>query len=48
MDTIFPYCCKLLGEGQGEEDGRGRGGKGGSVNWRGAKSVCRSALPPPP
>ena len=65
MDTIFPYCCKLLGEGQGVrqwgrggggegevEDGRGgrergRGGRGVTANGKGAKSVCRSALPPP-
>ena len=31
MDTIFPYCCKLLGEGQGKEEGRGTGGGG----WKG-------------
>ena len=29
MDTIFPYCCKLLREGQGEEEGMGSGGEGG-------------------
>ena len=47
MDTIFPYCNKLLGGGAGEEEGRGTGGEGeGSMKGRGAKSVYRSALPP--
>ena len=37
-------------EGEGRVGGRGgRGGEGeGRVNGRGAKSVCRSALLPPP
>ena len=37
MDTIFPYC-KLLGDGQGEEEGRGRGGE---------PNQCVEVLSPP-